>query len=149
MTDYTEADRAIIARIGGNEYRRRLHDRSLRDTDMVPSMGVMDDYIRDTTESLAANQSHLGYQYHAPWSYIPVGETEPVYHAATVSGPDHRMWPRLHVAKVPESSFDWPIYRAAMVRLVIETLANEGGDDAIWMSAQNIGNALNLWPSDG
>jgi hypothetical protein len=55
-------------------------------------------------------------------------------------------------AQLPEAAFDWPVYRAAMLRTVIEGLVNdetplpvfEGG--SVWRAAQDIGNALNLWP---
>lgn len=109
IRDHDERDRAVIARIGGNEYRRAFQP---------PGEGWawkagprLDGYVRDNAESLHAGRSYLRGAYSQPYrGSTPEWDTRAVFHGLT-----HVMSPRPDSrAMLPESAFSWPIYRAAM-----------------------------------
>lgn len=142
---FEDRDRAVLARVGGNEYRRMIVLGRARGD-------LLDKYVREDALSLAAGESYLRYQYHDVWSWT---DTEGGTHLnpATVSGPDYYASRRPSmVATLPEAAFDWPIYRAAtLVRAITDltgdTTMTYGMDSQpVWIKAQDIGNALHLWP---
>lgn len=113
----SDADCAVIARIGGNLYRERIASGHWRTEGPLPgtimstyspsSMAEIDRYVAGDAESLYAGNSYRRGQYSPPFTYTD-GRTD----AAVFHGFQHIMSRRPDMrAMLPESAFDWPVYR--------------------------------------
>ena len=113
-----QRDRAVIARIGGNEYRRRLERRAneMRDGRYSASLAEFDRWVRQDAESLAAGKSYRRGHYSDPWAWTDT-EGRPHLTPATYSDGDHVMSRRDYTTMLPEAAFDWPVYVAALTPL--------------------------------
>jgi hypothetical protein len=111
QTRYEDMDRAVIARIGGNEYRKRINANIRTQPGFYADerrMAEQDRYVRGDAESLAAGRSYLVGRYYGRRDPSPESP-------ARFWGQDHIMSARSFDApQLPESAFDWPIYRAAI-----------------------------------